>query len=115
MSALRRELEDNARKVFPDWQAAQDAAGSWTQMAELGWFMAGVPEALGGLGLERRDLAVIFTEMGRARMPGPALAQFLALEALVQAPGLPRSRGAAGKRHGGRGDHDLTHHRRRWP
>lgn len=89
MSEMRRELEDSARKVFPDWQAAQDAEGSWAQMAELGWFMAGVPEALGGLGLERRDLAVIFTEMGRARMPGPALAQFLALEALVQAPDFP--------------------------
>ncbi len=89
MSAMQAELEDSARKVFPDWQDARDAQAAWAQMAELGWFMAGVPEDLGGLGLDRRDLAVIFGEMGRALLPGGALAQFLCIEALVLASGFP--------------------------
>jgi alkylation response protein AidB-like acyl-CoA dehydrogenase len=83
MSAMRTELEDSARKVFPDWEAVRDGDAAWAQVAELGWFMAGVPEDMGGLGLERADLAVIFTQLGRALVPGAMLAQFLSVEALV--------------------------------
>lgn len=85
MSAMRTELEDSARKVFPDWESTRDADAAWSQIAELGWFMAGVPEDLGGLGLDRTDMAVIFTELGRALVPGAAIAQFLCIEALVGA------------------------------
>jgi alkylation response protein AidB-like acyl-CoA dehydrogenase len=85
MSEMRQELEDSARKAFPDWEAAQDHDQAWTRLVELGWFMAGVPEEMGGLGLGNQDLAVIFVELGRALVPGPVLAQFLTIEALALA------------------------------
>lgn len=85
MSDMRQELEDSARKAFPDWEAAQDHDVAWSRVVELGWFVAGVPEDMGGLGLGNQDLAVIFTELGRALVPGPVLAQFLSIEALVAA------------------------------
>ena len=85
MSAMRDELEASARKVFPSWEEARDADAAWNRIAELGWFMAGVPEDHGGLGLGRDDLAVVFFELGRALAPGAALAQFMAIEAMVGA------------------------------
>lgn len=83
MSGMRQELEESARKVFPDWEAAQDPGDAWARIAELGWFMVGVPEDLGGLGLGTDHLAVIFTEMGRALVPGPMIAQFISIAALA--------------------------------
>lgn len=83
MSEMRNELEASARKLFPGWAEARDADLAWSRIAELGWLMAGVPEELGGLGLDRADQAVIFAELGRALVPGPVLAQIVAIEALV--------------------------------
>lgn len=85
MSEMRNELEASAQKVFPSWEEARDADAAWSQIAELGWFMAGVPEECGGLGLLREDLAVVFLELGRAIVPGAAIAQFMAIEAMVGA------------------------------
>lgn len=86
MSTMRQELEASARKVFPDWQSAADGDQAWATMAELGWFMAGVPEDQGGLGLGQADLAAIWWELGRALVPGAAVAQIAAIEALASCP-----------------------------
>lgn len=83
MSEMRQTLEDSARKVFPNWEAARDASDAWAQVAQLGWFMVAVPETMGGLGLGDEGLAIIFAELGRALVPGPVLTQFLVIEALV--------------------------------
>jgi alkylation response protein AidB-like acyl-CoA dehydrogenase len=44
-----------------------------------------VPEEQGGLGLGREATGVIHTELGRALVPGPAIAQMLVIEALSAA------------------------------
>ncbi len=82
MSEMRRELESSARKAFPNWESAHDSDASWRRMTELGWFMAGVPEELGGLALPRSDVATIFLELGRSLVPGAAIAQIAVIEAL---------------------------------
>jgi alkylation response protein AidB-like acyl-CoA dehydrogenase len=86
----RRELQDSARKAFGEVALAPDAAKSWALISEMGWLMMAVPEALGGLGLGREALGVVHYEMGRALVPGPAIAQMLAIEALCAADGLAR-------------------------
>jgi alkylation response protein AidB-like acyl-CoA dehydrogenase len=83
----RRELQDSARKAFGKAALAPDAAKSWALISEMGWLMMAVPEALGGLGLGREALGVVHYEMGRALVPGPAIAQMLAIEALCAADG----------------------------
>lgn len=51
----------------------------WAEMAELGWLMAGLPEAAGGLGFSAIETAVIAEELGRAL----ALEPFLAVAVLA--------------------------------
>ncbi|UVO54272.1 acyl-CoA dehydrogenase family protein [Sphingomonas sp. SUN039] len=83
MSMTREELRDSARKAFGEAGLAPDAATSWQTLAEMGWFMMTAPEELGGLGLGYEALAAIHYELGRALVPGPAIAQSAAIEALV--------------------------------
>lgn len=85
MSTMRRELEDSALKAFPHWDVVREREQARAMVAELGWFMAGVPEDMGGLGLSRAELGVIFAQLGRALVPGGLVAQFLAVEALAGA------------------------------
>ena len=84
----RAELQDAARKAFGENGLVPDAAASWTQIADMGWLMMTVPEALGGLGLGAEAAGVIHTELGRALVPGPVIAQMLVIEALSAAEGL---------------------------
>lgn len=88
MSMTRAELQDAARKAFGEAGLAADAETSWGLIAEMGWLMMTVPEEQGGLGLGREATGVIHTELGRALVPGPAIAQMLAIEALSAADGL---------------------------
>ena len=88
MTMTRAELSDAARKAFGEGGLAPDAAASWTLIAEMGWLMMAVPEPLGGLGLGGEAAGVIHNELGRALVPGPAIAQMLAIEALAAAEGL---------------------------
>jgi alkylation response protein AidB-like acyl-CoA dehydrogenase len=97
----RSELQDAARKAFADGSVAPDAAGSWGLIADMGWLMMGVPEALGGLGLGREADAVIHAELGRALVPGPAIAQLLVITALCDAPDLPDRDGLLARAMGG--------------
>jgi alkylation response protein AidB-like acyl-CoA dehydrogenase len=88
MSMTRAELQDSARKAFGEGGLAADADKSWSLIAEMGWLMMAVPEEQGGLGLGREATGVIHTELGRALVPGPAIAQMLVIEALSAADGL---------------------------
>ena len=85
----RAELQDAARRAFGEGDLAPDADKSWNLIAEMGWLMMSVPEELGGLGLGREAAGVIHTELGRALVPGPAIAQLLVIEALCAANALP--------------------------
>jgi alkylation response protein AidB-like acyl-CoA dehydrogenase len=85
MSMTRAELQDSARRAFGDGKVAADPQASWALIAEMGWLMLAVPEDQGGLGLGREAAGVIHAELGRALIPGPAIAQLLAIEALAQA------------------------------
>ncbi len=87
MTMSREELRDSARKAFGEDGPMPDAGASWARLSEMGWFMMTVPEDRGGLGLGREALAVIHAELGRALVPGPAIAQMLAIEALSAAGG----------------------------
>lgn len=89
MTMSREELRDSARKAFGQDDPLTDAHASWERLAELGWFAMNVPEELGGLGLDGEALAAIHLELGRALVPGAAIAQMLAIDALCQAPDFP--------------------------
>jgi alkylation response protein AidB-like acyl-CoA dehydrogenase len=52
--------------------------------------MMSVPEAQGGLGLGREAAGVVHAALGRALVPGPAIAQMLVIEALSAADDLPQ-------------------------
>lgn len=90
MSITRTELQDAARKAFRDQGLAPNADKCWRLMAEMGWFAMSVPEQLGGLGLGRDAAGVIHAELGRALVPGPAIAQMLVITALCAADTLPQ-------------------------
>ena len=86
----RAELQDAARKAFGEGGLVPDAGKSWALISGLGALMMAVPEALGGLGLGREADGVIHTELGRALVPGPAIAQMLVITALSAADTLPQ-------------------------
>ncbi len=83
MSIDRTELCDAVRKAFGENGLAPDAAKSWDQFVEMGFLGLTVPEDKGGLGLGHEALAAIHYELGRALVPGAAIAQMVAIEALV--------------------------------
>lgn len=83
MSMNRTELQDSARKAFGEAGLVPDADASWANLSDMGWFMMTVPEAQGGLGLGAEAASVIHYELGRALVPGQAIAQMLVIEALA--------------------------------
>ena len=88
MSITRAELTDSAVKAFDPATLIPDAAASWERMAELGWFMMTVPEERGGLGLSSEAANVVHHTLGRALVPGAAIAQMIVIDVLS---GLPES------------------------
>ncbi|MFJ9035170.1 acyl-CoA dehydrogenase family protein [Streptomyces sp. NPDC102406] len=50
----------------------------WRELGAAGLFSLRVPEAAGGLGLGLPEAVVVFEECGRALLPGPLVATFLA-------------------------------------
>ena len=58
----------------------------WSEMANLGWQAATIPEEFGGIGLTHLELCVIAEEIGRAVAPVPfSSSVYLATEALLMA------------------------------
>lgn len=66
-------LRDSVRRWVGrrDPRASEDFATVWGQWAELGWLMAGLPEAAGGLGGTTYDSAIIAEELGRGLIRAP--------------------------------------------
>ena len=52
--------------------------GRWRELGETGVFSLTLPEADGGLELGVSEAALVFEELGRALVPGPLVATFLA-------------------------------------
>lgn len=50
----------------------------WRSLAGMGVFTLTQPEADGGVGLGMAEAAIVFEELGRAAVPGPVIATFLA-------------------------------------
>ncbi len=101
MSIDRSELQDSARRAFGENGLAPNPAESWNLIAEMGWLMMAVPEDLGGLGLGREAEGVIHSELGRAIVPGPIMAQMMVIEALSAANNLPERDDLLGRAMGG--------------
>jgi alkylation response protein AidB-like acyl-CoA dehydrogenase len=57
----------------------------WRQAGELGWFGLALPESAGGAGYGLPEAMLLFTELGRAIVPGPWLGSVVAAAALVKA------------------------------
>jgi alkylation response protein AidB-like acyl-CoA dehydrogenase len=83
MSINRSELQDSARKAFGGSGLVPEENQSWAQLTDMGWWMMAVPEAQGGLGMGREAMGTIHYELGRALVPGSAMAQMLVIEALA--------------------------------
>lgn len=82
-------LRDELRRFLTDrvthdsrWAAAEQPGGVdrglWSELANLGVFGIATPEADGGVGLGLADATIVFEELGRAAVPGPTIATFLA-------------------------------------
>lgn len=52
--------------------------GLWRELGEAGFFSLRVPEEEGGVGLGLPEAVLVFEEAGRALLPGPLVATFLA-------------------------------------
>lgn len=50
----------------------------WRELGDAGFFSLALPEAEGGVGLGLPEAVLVFEEAGRALLPGPAVATFLA-------------------------------------
>jgi alkylation response protein AidB-like acyl-CoA dehydrogenase len=60
------ELQQAARRFVADHPDPE-----WSRLADLGWLGLAIPDAHGGAGASRSDIAVIFEELGRGAVPGP--------------------------------------------
>jgi alkylation response protein AidB-like acyl-CoA dehydrogenase len=94
LNADQRDVQAGLRRYLGEvWtperlRAAADAPADvpavdrkeWLGLAEMGVFGVTRPESAGGLGLGMADAAIVFEELGRALVPGPLVATFLASE-----------------------------------
>lgn len=76
------ELRDSARRVLSGLGLAAEEQGVWAQIAELGWLMVAVPEALGGLGMGLAGACALHLELGRSLATVPFLPAMLAIDAI---------------------------------
>lgn len=75
LALTRAALDESAGSADP---------GRWSEMAQLGWLAATIPEEAGGLGLGHLGVCVIAEEMGRALSPLPfSSSVYLATEAIL--------------------------------
>ncbi|RAY16248.1 acyl-CoA dehydrogenase [Actinomadura craniellae] len=96
LSTDQRDLRDGLRAFLRDaWtadrlRAAADSPdldrGAWRALADLGVFGLEVPESDGGMELGAAEAVLVFEELGRALVPGPLVATYLAA-ALLGRPG----------------------------
>ncbi|MFI7383369.1 acyl-CoA dehydrogenase family protein [Streptomyces sp. NPDC049813] len=88
LTSDQRALRDGTRELLarrfgPDaLREAVDRPGLdralWRELGAAGLFSLGLPSSAGGLGLGLPEAVVVFEECGRALLPGPLVATFLA-------------------------------------
>jgi alkylation response protein AidB-like acyl-CoA dehydrogenase len=88
LNADQRDLRAGLRDYLQDaWtpDRLRSASGdplldrkAWRALAEMGIFSLTLPETGGGMGLGLADAVIVFEELGRALVPGPLVATFLA-------------------------------------
>nr|WP_202539380.1 acyl-CoA dehydrogenase family protein [Streptomyces sp. SID8379] len=88
MTDDQRALRDGTRELLSGrfgrtaLRAAVDAPtldrDLWKELGEAGLFSLGLPESAGGVGLGLAEAVLVFEECGRALVPGPLVATFLA-------------------------------------
>src|SRR5258706_3905098 len=94
LSAEQEAVRDSIRGILRDRMPSERVRASmasdapvdrafWRQAAELGWFGLALAESAGGAGYGLPEAMILFTELGRALVPGPWLGSVLAAEALV--------------------------------
>jgi alkylation response protein AidB-like acyl-CoA dehydrogenase len=83
--ALRAGLRDYLQDNWTPERLRSAAAGNpavdgkdWRALADMGIFGLNLSEAAGGMGLGMADAVIVFEELGRALVPGPLVATFLA-------------------------------------
>jgi alkylation response protein AidB-like acyl-CoA dehydrogenase len=59
--------------AIPELEKEPFNRGIWSELAEMGVFALRLPEEAGGLGLGMADAAIVFAELGRRVVPGPAI------------------------------------------
>ena len=74
---LAAECDPDRRRAAIDLPGAVDR-GLWQVLGGTGVFGLMVPEDAGGVGLGRAEATIVFEELGRAAVPGPAIASLLA-------------------------------------
>lgn len=77
------ELQDAAQKAFPADKLVPARDEAWKLVAEMGWLMIELPEAMGGLGLGRDASATIHFEMGRVLSSAPLIPALLGLQGIA--------------------------------
>ncbi|MCU1401402.1 MAG: acyl-CoA dehydrogenase [Acidimicrobiales bacterium] len=74
---LTNEMTPERRRAMSAEPGGVDRA-FWLRLAEMGVFSLTLSEAAGGVGLGIDDATIVFEELGRALVPGPLVATFLA-------------------------------------
>ncbi|WP_399926424.1 acyl-CoA dehydrogenase family protein [Streptomyces kanamyceticus] len=79
----QRALRSGMRDILAGRFSLRDAADRvdralWKELGEAGFFSLALPEERGGVGLGLPEAVLAFEEAGRALLPGPAVASFLA-------------------------------------
>ncbi|MFH8289210.1 acyl-CoA dehydrogenase family protein [Streptomyces sp. NPDC018059] len=79
----QRALRSGMRDILAGRFSLRDAVDRvdralWKELGEAGFFSLALPEERGGVGLGLPEAVLAFEEAGRALLPGPAVASFLA-------------------------------------
>ncbi|MEU6123002.1 acyl-CoA dehydrogenase family protein [Streptomyces sp. NPDC047123] len=85
-------LRGGMRRLLTGRFALRDATerldrALWRELGDAGFFSLALPEADGGVGLGLPEAVLVFEEAGRALLPGPAVASFLAAGVVPGAAG----------------------------
>ncbi|MFJ8664425.1 acyl-CoA dehydrogenase family protein [Streptomyces sp. NPDC093600] len=75
-SLLERRFDRDALRAAVDGGALD--RGLWRELGAAGFFALRLPEQAGGVGLGLPEAVLVFEEAGRALLPGPLIATFLA-------------------------------------
>jgi len=84
MSVELNELQDSVRQVIDAVGVAAGEDALWLQILELGWLLAAMPEAFGGLDTGVQGACVMHAELGRGLSTAPYLPAMLVLDALCE-------------------------------